>query len=301
MLADRHFEDLPHPRVGWTVTSVLCIANFCIFALQFLAVNNGWKFGEVFSLRPDELLSGHLWQVFTFQFLHDNWLHLLINCLILWWFGRQMEAFLGRLSFIKLYLASGAIGGLAQVIWTSLLDKGMLEVPVVGASAGVCGLVAAYAALNWDQQFVLSFFTFKPFTTRGKYLALLLVVSCTIEVFYGFEDIAHAAHFGGIWVGLVYIRWIVQAERFWGVWEELRARVKPRPLIERVEPPEEIHFEAMDEIPEAEILDDLPAHEFIEREVDPVLEKISAHGIESLTDREKRILDRAHEIMSGEA
>jgi membrane associated rhomboid family serine protease len=299
MLADRHFEDLPHSRVGWSVTSVLCVTNLLIFALQFLAINNGWKFEEIFSLRPDELIGGRLWQIFTFQFLHDNWLHLLLNCTILWWFGRQMEAFLGRGSFIKLYLSAGAIGGLAQVIWTCLFDREMTNVAVVGASAGVCGLVAAYAALNWDQQFVLSLFTFRPFTTRGKYLALLLVISCVIEVFYGFDDIAHAAHFGGIWVGLVYIRWIIQAERFWGVWEELRARVKPRPLIERVELPAEIHFETVDDMPEAEILDDLPAHEFIEREVDPVLEKISAHGIESLTEREKRILDRAHEIVSG--
>ncbi|MBG88866.1 MAG: hypothetical protein CMO80_18455 [Verrucomicrobiales bacterium] len=299
MLADRHFEAPRSSAPTWSVTGVLILANLLIFAFQMLAESNSWKFEEVFALHPAEMVSGNVWQVVTFQFQHNDWVHLLINCLILWWFGRQMESFLGRVSFLKLYLSGGAIGGFAQVIWTFLFDKDVLNVPVVGASAGVCALVAAYAALNWDQQFVLSILTFRPFTTRGKYLALLLIVTCGLEVFYGSEQIAHAAHFGGIWAGLVYIRWIIQAERLWNVWEALRARIKPRPLIERVEPPTEIHFEAIDDMPEAEILNDLPADEFMEREVDPVLEKISAHGIESLTEREKKILDHAHEIMTG--
>jgi hypothetical protein len=42
---------------------------------------------------------------------------------------------------------------------------------------------------------------------------------------------------------------------------------------------------------------DLPADEFLSREVDPILDKISAHGIQSLTDRERRILEAARQRM----
>jgi hypothetical protein len=43
--------------------------------------------------------------------------------------------------------------------------------------------------------------------------------------------------------------------------------------------------------------EDLPPAEFISREVDPILEKISAHGIQSLTPRERRILELARDKM----
>jgi len=45
--------------------------------------------------------------------------------------------------------------------------------------------------------------------------------------------------------------------------------------------------------------DDLPAEEFLSKEVDPILDKISASGIQSLTDRERRILEKARAKMAG--
>jgi hypothetical protein len=45
--------------------------------------------------------------------------------------------------------------------------------------------------------------------------------------------------------------------------------------------------------------EDLPAEEFLSKAVDPILEKISAHGIQSLTERERRILETAREKMAG--
>jgi hypothetical protein len=45
--------------------------------------------------------------------------------------------------------------------------------------------------------------------------------------------------------------------------------------------------------------EDLPADEFLIREVDPILDKISAHGIQSLTDRERKILEAARSKMAN--
>ncbi len=44
--------------------------------------------------------------------------------------------------------------------------------------------------------------------------------------------------------------------------------------------------------------DDVPPEEFLSKEVDPILDKISAHGIQSLTPRERRILEAAREKMA---
>jgi len=63
------------------------------------------------------LSHGYVWQLLTFQFMHGNFLHLLLNCWAIFMFGREVEQALGRKSFLTLYLSSGVIGGLCK--WLS--------------------------------------------------------------------------------------------------------------------------------------------------------------------------------------
>ena len=323
MLAERHY--LRHARrSAWSVTTIFVVLNLVVYAGQMVAERKGWDYLSWFALRPVTLAEGHIWQLLTFQFLHDpeNLLHLLLNTAMLWFFGRQVESFLGRVAFLKLYLLSGVVGGLTQLL-VSWAFAGRLDpqLAVLGASAGVCGLIAAFAAIHWEQRLILWLFFVIPIPMRGKNVVLVLMALCLFGAWLGGSNIAHAAHFGGIWMGLVYIRWIVQADRVLNAWEALRARVKPRPFIEPVESPPR-PFASMDEFPplqntvhddsatedlvgssaeEAETDDeeeDLAPAEFIALRVDPILEKISEHGIDCLTERERRILERARDLVS---
>lgn len=313
MLADRPYLRRAHHTTFWSVTTVLLLVNLVCFGAQLVGDSQGVDYARWLALGPEALLQGKVWQLVTFQFLHatDNWLHLMINGVLLWYFGRQIEDFLGRMSMLKLYLLSGVVGGLTQVIVSWFFGTG--SVAVLGASAGVCGLVAAYCAINWDQRLILWLFFVVPVPARGKHLVLGLLTLCGLAMYFGDPRIAHAAHFGGVWMGLVFVRWIVQADRVLNAWEILRSRIKPRPLIERVEAPEvpyasvepvgepsvegsdlEPNYET-EELPEPE----LEPEEFMELQVDPILDKIAEHGIECLTDKERAILEKASEMVTG--
>lgn len=316
-----------HQPVFWTVTTVLIAINLVVYCGQHIALRAGWDYTGYLALQPDLLLQGHAWQLVTFQFLHDpdGLLHILVNLGLLWFFGRQVEAFLGRISFLKLYLWSGVIGGFTQVIIAKSL--GDPQIALMGASAGVCGVIAAFAAIHWDQKLILWVAFCYPVPTRGKYVVMILLGACALEWKFGADTVAHAAHFGGIWMGLVYIRWIVQADRVLNAWEAIRSRIKTRPLIERVEPPS-VPFASVEpaspppppkparlQLPprpvaeredvfdfgadEEEEEEELLPHEFIEREVDPILDKIAEHGIECLTEREREILEKGREMVMG--
>ncbi|MBW3660130.1 MAG: rhomboid family intramembrane serine protease [Gemmatimonadetes bacterium] len=73
------------------------------------------------------------------MFLHGGWLHLILNMWYLWVFGDNVEDRIGRVRYLFLYLASGAVGTLAH-IWA---NPGS-EIPIVGASGAIAGVLGAY-------------------------------------------------------------------------------------------------------------------------------------------------------------
>ena len=103
--------------------------------------------------------------------MHGGWLHLLLNCWAIYVFGRELEDALGRGRFLALYFASGVIGGLFQALIGVLLG-GVFAAPVVGASAGAFGLVAAFATLFPERPLMLLLFALilrgVAFEFRGK-------------------------------------------------------------------------------------------------------------------------------------
>ena len=73
------------------------------------------------------------------MFLHGGWLHLILNMWYLWIFGDNVEDRLGRARYVALYLAAGVAGTVAHV-WAHPTS----EVPVVGASGAIAGVLGAY-------------------------------------------------------------------------------------------------------------------------------------------------------------
>lgn len=78
----------------------------------------------------------------TAMFIHGGWLHLGGNMLYLWIFGNNVEDALGSLKFIAFYLATGIIATLVHVI-----VQGPSEVPLLGASGAIAGVLAGYLLL----------------------------------------------------------------------------------------------------------------------------------------------------------
>ena len=277
----------------------LVLLNVVVYAAQLIVPLAGGAPGRLpprledyLALSPVALLHGYVWQLLTFQFLHAGPFHLLINCAMLYIFGRPMESALGRGSFLRLYFGSGAFGGLVQaacgLLWPGHFGLG----EVIGASAGVFGLIAAFATLNSEMPITMLLAFIIPVSMKAKYLLLVEAVIALLGLLDAASHIAHAAHLGGMCAGVFYIR--VLLHRHWRLpWltrtpatRRLRELVsaRARKTAPRQRPP----------LPTDE---ELSTEDFLAKEVDPILDKISAHGIQSLTERERRILETARRKM----
>jgi membrane associated rhomboid family serine protease len=78
----------------------------------------------------------------TSQFLHAGWLHAIGNMLYLWIFGDNVEDRLGHVRFLFFYLGSGVAAALLQVLFNPVSN-----VPMVGASGAIAGVMGAYFVL----------------------------------------------------------------------------------------------------------------------------------------------------------
>jgi membrane associated rhomboid family serine protease len=197
----------------------LLIANVSVFILQYVA----YRLGDdsvltIFGLKPAMVFSAHLrvWQLFTYMFLHspDYLFHLLLNMLMLWMFGTQVEQAMGTRAFLRYYFLCGIGAGLT----TCLVFRDSLT---VGASGAIFGVMLAYAMLFPNRQILFWFI----FPMRAPSFVLLCAA---IELFalMGLQDgVAHSAHLGGMLFGYLYFK---RAWRFREFLAELRWRLRRR-------------------------------------------------------------------------
>ncbi|HLP76948.1 MAG TPA: rhomboid family intramembrane serine protease [Candidatus Paceibacterota bacterium] len=296
MLEDRDYMRQADGGSNWSATIALLVINVVVFLFQLALPSRLYNpFSFYFELSLDGLKHGFVWQLLTFQVMHDphNFLHIAFNSLALFFFGRAVEANLGRWRFLQLYFLSGVVGGLVQMLF-ALLIPAHFDAPVVGASAGVSGLIAAFAAMNWENRFTM-FFYFFPVPMRGKTLLWFSVGMAILGVGMGAISssgrVAHAAHLGGLLAGALFI-WLGIGQRSmpWS-WRPFDSRKRRRNLINAA-------VVKTQGWPGGKVISaDVPEEEFISKEVDPILDKISEHGIQSLTPREREILERARNKM----
>jgi len=134
------------------------------------------------------------WTLFTYMFLHAGPSHVFWNMLMLFFFGRRVEARLGGGGFLWLYFLSG-VGGAAFSFVFSFAD------PVVGASAAVYGVVIGFA-MFWPEPI----YVWGVLPVPSRWLALAFVAMGLYSGTSG-DGTAHFAHLGGLAVGAGFLRW----------------------------------------------------------------------------------------------
>jgi hypothetical protein len=153
------------------------------------------------------------------------------------------------------------------------------------------GVIALFALINPYQVIMVM----GIFPIRAMWF---LVASGLISFYFTIipvGDAAHGAHLGGILFGLAFSKWFMHSD--WSFPKlRLRFRQNPKPQELVTAPANASGFwkKAKSMPPE----EDIPQGDFISKEVDPILDKIHAHGMQSLTDRERRILEAARAKMS---
>lgn len=257
---------------GAPLTACFIGVNAAVALVSLACLLTGWPdvLRAWMPLSIESFRGGGWWEVFTYMWIHAQVdgagvFHILFNMMTLLPFGRVVESAWGPWRFAAVYLAGGLAGAGAFLIEAQVRGWGTGPEPgpvVVGASAAVLAVVAAFARLHPDARLYLFFLPVKvPARRAVQGFALVSAVLLFVPVL---QEVAHGAHLGGMLAG-----WLG------GRWFGAGFRTPPPPSV--ADDPREW------------------SDEEIRRATDRVLERIAVVGLAGLTDREREILREARQ------
>ncbi len=148
--------------------------------------------------------------IFTSMFIHSGWLHIGGNMLFLWVFGDNIEDQFGHLKFLCFYLLSGVIAAWAQAYTVQAFAPTEIQVPMIGASGAIAGVLGAYIVMFPRSRILTLVFVFFIIPVRLPAF-VLLGAWILLQAFSGIGSIgvtntgsgvAYFAHLGGFAAGL---------------------------------------------------------------------------------------------------
>jgi membrane associated rhomboid family serine protease len=175
------------------LTFVLIGMNVALFVAGFLLeIVGGDSLTARFALNRDGMGEGHWWLLITHAFLHGNLLHLVVNMVALWFTGPLLEALLGAVPYLFLYLSGAVVGGFLQVY----ASRDCMD--LVGASGAVCALLAGFATLLPRLEITALIFFIIPVRMKAATLGWLVAIGSLLFWILGIDPgIGHLAHLGG--------------------------------------------------------------------------------------------------------
>jgi membrane associated rhomboid family serine protease len=253
------------PVVKW-----LLIINLTIYFLDLLLGHPLRNFGA-FAIQS-AVFGGRIWEFLTFQFLHGSVGHVLFNCVGIFFFGPWLERWWGAQKFLIYYLLCGVGGAVffTLLVFLGLLPGDGMQTPLVGASAGIYGILIGVAVLAPNLRVAL-FFPPIELSMRQLAIALLVISAGSILLKFGGNEGGEAGHLGGAIIGFLLMRYPQLLGGEPGV-EIIRPKIftsqppklRPRSEIEKTQ----------------------------DTAVDAILDKISSQGFQSLTQQERDFLQR---------
>ncbi len=198
------------------MTVGLIVFNVLVFLYQMSLGPGGaevfvYQFGAIPAVifgsqaLPSELVAiPASFSVFTSMFLHGGFMHLIGNMLYLWIFGNNIEDAMGHGRFIVFYLLTGVAASMAHFL-TDLTS----EIPTIGASGAISGILGAYILLYPRAQVLvlipLGFFIRVMYVPAGLALGfyfVLQILQGSLTLGQGGGGVAWFAHIGGFIAGL---------------------------------------------------------------------------------------------------
>ena len=173
-------------------------------------------FGNLPLHTPDGIVALKVWQVLTYMWIHDPtdiW-HLIFNLVVLYFFGPLFERSWGMRDFMRFFVLCGIGGGVLNALLGVVAPAAFGGV-VVGASAGMLGLIVAFG-LRFPTQTILLFFIIP---VQGRHIILITVLGDLLIRLSG-SPIAIAAHWGGMITAYLLITGNWRSSR----WRSLLAR-----------------------------------------------------------------------------
>jgi len=224
------------------------------------------------------------WTVFTYMFVHYDFMHIIFNLLYLFWFGKIFLEFFNPRQLLGVYLLGGLSGAalyLAAYNFIPVLYQHFPSSILLGASASVMAILFAVARYMPDHRIYLMFFG----PVKLKYIALIAFILDLISIPTLENTGGHIAHMGGALFGFLYGGSILKGKdvtlgfnRFMDSVLSIFSR-KTKMTVTHKRPITDIEYNTK--------------KVNTQREVDRILEKIKSSGYDSLTKDEKKTLFEA--------
>jgi membrane associated rhomboid family serine protease len=239
------------------------------FIIEWLAVPAG--FSELLT-RP--------WTIFTYMFLHEEFLHILFNILWLYWFGRIFLEYFDEKKMLGVYLLGGLAGAALYIISFNIFPAFSQVLPfslALGASAAVLAIVISISV--YVPNFTIYLLFLGP--VKLKYIAAFMIVLDVISI-AGTNAGGHIAHLGGALFGWLFIRQYRQGNDITKVVTRVAAglsnlfKPSPRLKVEYKKTRNDFDYNKQKAMRQ--------------QHIDEILDKISKSGYESLSKEEKEIL-----------
>ena len=221
-----------------TTISVICavvfVANIVASRIQVAeGLSLGALLPRAFGIYFPFIAKGAFWQPVTYIFLHGSFPHIFLNLFTLIFFGASVERLIGTRRFWVLFFLTGIIGGLGWMVcdyfepqfwmWVQTLPHdfcrhlaqrwgesqvaGVQFNVCIGASASVCGLIGAFAALFPDARLTVLLLYVIPIRMKARTFAILLAIFSLVSAVLSTGHIAHAAHLIGAVAGYLFEKW----------------------------------------------------------------------------------------------
>ena len=291
-----------------TITKNLLIINILAFLAYFVLSYRQIDLNDILGLHFFMASDFHIYQLFTYMFMHGGWEHLFLNMFALWMFGCVMERVWGPKKFLFYYIFCGVGAGIVQEIsqYVNYSIEGLsaydavvmgegVKVSVgtylnlwttVGASGAIYAILLAFG-MTFPEERIFLFPLPVPIKAKWfvmGYVAIELFSALTLSG----DKVAHFAHLGGMLFGFFLIRyWEHHPDSVYGrnngrqFFDRMRSSWETRKR-KKVDPNEDITHKS-----DWDYNSDKKA---VEERVDEILDKIRKNGYGSLTEEEKKFL-----------
>lgn len=267
----------------WNIVSWLLAINSVVFVINLISVT---RLADFLGLSIQSLTSFYVWTPITYQFTHNGVIHFLCNMIGLFFLGRMLLSLFGPRQVLRIFLLGGLSGGFLQILYNLLIGPDGLT---IGASGSILAMLAAAATLIPHQRFQLLLFFIIPvsMTLRTALLLVLAVDVITLILILTDQgsDVAVFAHFGGVLFGWLYVRYGFASEN------QSSRRSKKRKGFMGIRI-------LKDEEPGRAPKEKKAKKPFVTNDIDAILDKINEQGFQSLTDEERKALEKSSNKLS---
>ncbi len=200
-------KDINQPSRFPIITVLFIILNSAVWIYSITLGNNFERFIKEFGLTPANIIKSPQ-NIITHMFLHGNWFHIISNMWVLWIFGDNVEDRMGRIRYIIFYFLCGCGAAFTQIAVSFIF--GSKDIPMVGASGAISGVLAAYMKF-FPKARILSLVFFFFFVSLAEIPSIIFIgfwfISQVINgmltlPFAGIGGVAWWAHIGGFITGI---------------------------------------------------------------------------------------------------